>query len=103
MPYIIGTMQYPSHRQADTVKTYLKIRDKYPPDDSLYENLGSPVKTTEKGVKVMTIWNVKEGKLEKAMNLVSRFYFEFINVEGLEYTIEVWLTFEEAAGIAEIE
>ena len=103
MPYIVGTIQYPTHKQAETIKTYLKIRDKYPPDEAISVNLGSPVKTTEKGVKVMTIWSVKEGKLEKALNQTSKFYYEFINVEGLEYTIEVWMTFEEAAGIAEME
>lgn len=30
MPYIIGTMRYPSHMQLEIAKKWLKIRDKYP-------------------------------------------------------------------------
>ncbi|MFX1234231.1 MAG: hypothetical protein ACFFBY_06670 [Promethearchaeota archaeon] len=103
MPYIIGTMSYPTHKQGDAIKVYVKIRDEYPPDETIFENLGTPVKTTKKGVKLMTIWKVKEGQLEKALNRVSRFYYEFINVEGLEYSVDVWMTFEEASGLAGLE
>ncbi|MFX0031942.1 MAG: hypothetical protein ACFE8V_11000 [Promethearchaeota archaeon] len=103
MPYIIGTIWYPTHMQGEAAKTWLKIRDKYPPDETLFENLGTPVKTTEKGAKLMTIWLIKEGKFEKALNRISKFYFEFGNVEGLEYSIDVWMTFEEAVGLAGIE
>ncbi|MFX0058630.1 MAG: hypothetical protein ACFE85_09280 [Candidatus Hodarchaeota archaeon] len=103
MPYIIGTMWYPSHKQGDAVKTYLKIRDKYPADESLYEQRCAPVMTTEKGIKLMSVWDVKAGKLEQALNRTSKFYYEFINVEGLEYKVEVWMTFEEAIGVAGID
>lgn len=103
MPYIIGTIWYPTHKQGDAAKIYLKIRDKYPPDETIFENLGTPVKTSKKGAKLMTIWRVKEGKLEQALNQTSRFYFEFANIEGLEYSIDVWMTFEEASGVAGLE
>lgn len=100
MPFIIGRMWYPSHKQSEVVKKYLATANKYPMDEDVAEQLCAPVNTSDKGVEVMGIWNVKEGKLDQALITLRRGYYEFINIEGVEYSIRVWYTFEEAAGIA---
>ncbi|MFW9873663.1 MAG: hypothetical protein ACFFG0_11200 [Candidatus Thorarchaeota archaeon] len=44
----------------------------------------------------MSIWKVKEGKLEETLTVLGKFYYEFINLEGCEYIIKIWHTFQEA-------
>ncbi len=103
MPYIIGTMRYPSHMQLEIAKKWLKIRDKYPENDAMAVQLCAPVSTDENGIIVMGIYEVKEGQLEKALTFLSSMYFEYIDIEGYEYTVKVWSTFDEALAIAGIE
>ena len=103
MPYLITKMQYPSHQQFVIVKIWVKTRDKYPEREDLAVQLCAPVTTNENGIVVMAIYEVKEGQLEKALTYWSSFLYEYISVEGYEYTIRVWSTFEEALAIAGIE
>ena len=96
-------MRYPSHQQLEVVKKWIKIRDKYPADDAMAVQLCAPVITDENGIIVMGIYEVKEGQLEKAFRFYSSFLYEFIDIEGYEYTARVWSTFAEALAIAGIE
>jgi hypothetical protein len=103
MPYVIGTMKYPTHMQNDVIKTYLKINPKYTLDENDAEQLCAPVTTTEDGVIVKSIWDVKPGKIEQTLAYCRKYYYEFVEIENCEYSIDVWYTFEEAAGIAGFE
>lgn len=103
MPIIVGTMRYPSHQQLEVVKRWIKIRDKYPADDAMAVQLCAPVTTDENGIIVMGIYEVKEGQLEKAIKFYSSFMYEYSSIEGYEYTVRVWSTFEEALAIAGVE
>jgi len=89
--------------QLEVAKTWLKIRNKYPADDSMGEQLCVPVSTQEDGIILMAVYDVKPGKLEQAYNFYFRFFYEFNNIAGFEYTVKVWSTFDEAIGIAGIE
>ena len=103
MPIIVGTMRYPSHQQLEVVKRWVKIRDKYPENEAIAVQLCAPVTTDENGIIVMAIYEVKEGQLEKAVKFYSSFYYEYIAIEGYEYSVRVWSTFEEALAIAGVE
>ena len=103
MPIVVGTMRYPSHQQLEVAKKCLKILDKYPENDAMAVQLCAPVTTDENGIIIMGIYEVKEGQLEKALTFYSSLLYEFINIEGYEYTIRVWNTFEEALALAGIE
>jgi len=103
MPIIVGTMRYPSHQQLEVAKKWIKIRDKYPDDETMAVQLCAPITTDENGIVVMGIYEVKEGQLEKAFTTLSSMYFEYIDIEGFEYTVRVWSTFDEALAIAGIE
>ena len=102
MPYIIATSWYPSHKQDEVVKKYIELIPKYPTDDSIAINVATPVTTTEKGIKVMSIWEVKEGKLEAALTRLGKYYYESINIEGYEYSLDIWSTLPEATAVAGI-
>ena len=103
MPYLISTMWYPSHVNNEIVKKFLKITKSYPAMDNLYTQLCAPIIASKEGIKCMTIREVKKGKLEEAMTYTTKFYNEFMDIEGYEYQIEVWHTFSEAMTIGEIE
>ena len=102
MPYIIATSTYPSHKQDEVVKKYLELIPKYPADESLGVNVAQPVTFTDTGLKVVSIWEVKEGKFEAAYTRINTYFYEFKNIEGCETSIKVWSTFPEATAIAGI-
>lgn len=103
MPFIIATLKYPSHKQNEVVKKFLQLAPKYKTDENIAETLCAPVTTTENGVIVKVIYDVKPGKLEQALAIYRKYFYEYINIENLEYSVDVWYTFEEAAGIAGFE
>ncbi|MFW9929166.1 MAG: hypothetical protein ACFFD1_07230 [Candidatus Thorarchaeota archaeon] len=103
MPYIISTIKYPSHMQNEVIKKYLQISPKYMLAEDIAEQLCAPVTTTGDGVIVKSIHNVKPGKLEQALAYLRKYFYEFVNIENCEYSVDVWYTFEEAAGIAGFE
>ncbi|MHA1461197.1 MAG: hypothetical protein ACTSO8_06920 [Promethearchaeota archaeon] len=103
MPYIVGTMRYPSHKQLDIAKRWIKISGKYPDDDTMAVQICAPVTTDENGIIVMGIYDVKEGQLKKAFTVLSSMFYEYIDIEGYEYTVRIWSTFEEALAIAGIQ
>lgn len=102
MPYIIITNTYPSHKQNDVTKKFLELIPKYPPDESLGEIVAQPVRFTNNGFKIVTTYEVKEGKLEDVFTRLSTYAFEFKDIEGYESAIEVVSTFPEAIEIAGI-
>ena len=102
MPYIVAITTYPSHKQDEVAKKYLEIIPKYPGDDSLMELAAQPVAFTNKGFKVVTIWEVKKGKFDEAFTRVNTYFYEFKDIEGHEVTVKVWPTFAEAIAIAGI-
>ncbi len=102
MPYIITTSTYPSHKQNEVIKKYREIMPKYPPDESLGEVIAQPITATKNGVKVMAIFEPKEGKFEEAYRRTGAQLYEYIDIEGYESEIRVWMTFPEAAELARI-
>ena len=100
MPYVICTIKYPSHKQNEVIKKFLQIASKYKIDENVGEQLCAPVTTTENGVIVKTINEVKPGKLEQALAYYRKYFYEYINIENCEYSVDVWYTFEEAAGVS---
>ena len=97
MPYIVTTSLYPTDKAMEAVKKYLETLEKYPPDKTLgTEVVPAAVKTTEQGVRAITIFEVKEGKLEKALTRVASEMVVFQSVVGFEYSIDVYFTLPEA-------
>ena len=97
MPYILSTSLYPSHKAIEVAKKYLEALKKYPPDETLAnEVVPAAVKTTRQGIEVISIAEVKEGQLEAALRTVGSTYAMFQSIVGFEYSIDVYATVAEA-------
>jgi len=97
MPYIIVTASYPLTKATEVAKKYLEVRKKFPPDRSLgKEVVQVAVNTNKKGIEVMSISEVKEGKLEDALKLAGDSMIPYFPIEGFKYKIRVWSTIIEA-------
>ncbi len=99
MPFLVITAWYPTHKASEVIKILFEVRKKYPP--SVLAELGDTsvnqaVTTTEKGLKTMSFYDVKEGKLEEALKTARSALAMFQPIEGYEYSIEVWSTLTEA-------
>ena len=102
MPYIVAINTYPSHKQNEVIKKYIEVTAKYPPNEDTGTVVAQPVALTNKGFKVVSIWETKKGKLEEALTRINTYFYEFKDIEGHETDIKVWLTFPEAISIAGI-
>jgi len=99
MPFLVITSWYPTHKASEVIKIFPEILKKYPP--SVLAELGETsvnqaVTTTEKGLKAMSFYDVKKGKLEEALMTAKSALAMAQSIEGYEYTIEVWSTITEA-------
>ena len=97
MPYLITTSLYPTDKATEVGKRYLEALNKYPPDESLATNVvPAAVKATAQGIRVIGISEVKEGKFEEAYTRTVNMMVMFHNIEGFEYTVDIYLKVEEA-------
>ncbi len=103
MPIVITTLAYPSHKLNEVWKRYLQVREKFTFDESLGELIAQPVKLTTDGIRFLNIVTVKEGKLEEVLKILQKDHLQYIDIEGYEFSFEVWNTFEEGLGIAGLE
>lgn len=104
MPYIVITSWYPSDKVIEVVKTYFEAIKKYPPDDSLGEAVvPAAVTTTKRGIKTIGITEVKEGKLQEALNRARSTMVMYHNIEGYEYTVDIYATVTEALAFVDME
>lgn len=70
---------------------------KYPPDNSLGTRIvPGAVTTTLQGIKMISITEVKKGKLDDIMNRAATQMAMYYSIQGFEYTIERYATLEEA-------
>ena len=95
--YILVSSYYPTDKTTEVVKTYLEAHKRNPPD----ETLGSmvvpiAVKTTEQGIKVIAILEVKKGKLEEALTRAATMMAPYHSIVGHEYSIDVYFSLTEA-------
>ncbi|MGB5750044.1 MAG: hypothetical protein WBM69_23910 [Desulfobacterales bacterium] len=100
MPYLITTATYPSDKAPDVANMYLEAISKYPPDENLAtEVVPAAVKSTSQGLMVLTIMDVKKGKLEEAMARMVNFESMFLNIVGYEHEIATFYKVEEALAV----
>ena len=96
MPYLVTTLTYPTDKASRVAETYLQALQQYPTDENLEtELIPAAVKSTTDGLRVLSISEVKEGKLDEAYKYRIKFMVLFQPIEGLEYTVDVNLTVAE--------
>jgi hypothetical protein len=97
MPYLIIKSTYPSNKATEVGNKYLEALSKYPPDEKLaVELVPAAVKTTNQGIEVLGISEVKPGKLEEAITYLGKFMVMFQVIPGFESSMDVYLKVEEA-------
>lgn len=91
MVYIVTNSIFPSHRAPEAGKKFLEQLKKYAEDESLGETLvNAAVKTTTCGIRVLNVTTVKKGKLEESLTRGNEILAMYNEIEGFEYTMEVW-------------
>ncbi len=97
MVYIFTTAIFPSHKAPEAAKMFLEQLSKYPDDESLGETLvNAAVKTTTCGIRVVSVSKVNKGKLEESLTRGNEILAMYNEIEGFEYSHEVWSEAGEA-------
>jgi hypothetical protein len=97
LPYIVTHSWYPTHKIPEVAKRYLKMVEKFPPDETLAEPVvPASIKATERGIASIGISLVKEGKLEEALSRTIQSMVMHHDIEGYEYSVEIQNTVSEA-------
>lgn len=95
--YIITTTLYPNDKAREVANMYAKMIAKYPPDAGLATAVVPvAIMPTLEGIKVLTVSEVKKGKLDDAMNLVINRLSMFLDIPGYRYKIDTYANLEEA-------
>jgi hypothetical protein len=99
MPYIFTRTNYPANKADEVVKKYLEVMEKYPPDESLGEQIVPVASNTSfNGLESLSITKVEIPKLGEALERAKAAMAEYRNIEGFFTDISVWSTVEEALG-----
>ena len=97
MPYIVVTGWYPTDIEEEITEKYFEVVKQYPFDRSLgKETIPVAITTNKNGVKILSVMEVKEGKLEDALTWTSKRMFLLQSIKGWEYKVRVWITIGEA-------
>ena len=97
MPYIVVMTWTPLSKGKQVVEIYAKVRQKYPVDKTLTKELIQGVLKVEGDKsKSISISKVKDGMMNKALLRQQEAMAMFHDVEGIEYTIDVYFDFPES-------
>lgn len=99
MPYVLIKTWFPPHKSEEVAKVYLEELKNFPPDRSLGKSLATAIRSNEKGIMSIEIFDVKEGKLEESINHYQNVQIMYHKIEGFNYEIEVWRTPVEAMAL----
>ena len=96
MPYIVVTTWSPLAKGREIIEAYAKVRKEFPVDKNLTKELVQGILKVEGGKsKSITISKVKEGMMNKALLRQQDAMVMFHEIEGFEYTIDVYFDFPE--------
>ena len=97
MPYLVVFVRWPGESTAEMVKKAIEVDKKFPPDDSLGEEIvPNAINADMDGIRSLSVTLVKEGKLEEAIRRAGAIVNMYLTVPGFRYSIETWSTIEEA-------
>jgi len=97
MPYLVVFTRWPSDKIPEVVKKAIEVTQKFPPDDSLGEQVvPNAISGSLDGMKSIAITLVKEGKLEEALTRAGEIVNIYATIPGFESSVEVWSTVLEA-------
>jgi len=87
------TAWIPYGKEKEIGHKYIEVMKKYPIDRSLEKSLVPiGVKATKKGIKVISITDVKKGKYEDMIKRITEMNLAYSDIEGYCYKIETFLS-----------
>ena len=97
MPYIVASVTYPTDLAQEATQKYFEMLKQFPFDRSLgKETIPVAVSTNSKGIKSVSVMEVKEEKLGEALTWIGKRLALFLDLKGVEYKSRVWSTIVEA-------
>jgi hypothetical protein len=100
MVYIVVKSFFPTHQNETVNARNIEMMTKFPPDNSLAEPIVPlAARATKEGIEAMGINLVKEGKFDEALIRTGRAMAMFNDIEGFEYSLEIWVTLPEVQAI----
>jgi hypothetical protein len=95
--YLITTSLYPNDKAKEVANIYLKAITKYPDDASLFIPIVPvAVRATLQGMRVISVGEVKKGKLESAHALTVNRMVMLHDIQGFKWTVKTYQNLEEA-------
>ena len=95
--YLLYTVWFPPHKGAEVGKKFLELAKKFPEDKSLGKTkLDGALMRTKNGVKAITIFEVKEGKLDAALARANEMLAFYSEIEGVNSRLDTMSTLVEA-------
>jgi hypothetical protein len=97
MAYIVVSVKYASHIGVEVGKKYLEALQKFPPGSGPGNVVvQAAVRGTTDGIRVFSVTQVTDEEFIETWRNISNMMVLFLEVEGLEYTIEAWEEVQEA-------
>jgi len=97
MPYLVTKIVYPNEKGNEVAEKYLEALKKYPPDENVgVEVVPAAIKSSHEGMNVLSITEVKDGKIEDALKRTTSMMLMFRDIPGYRYSTQIYLKVEEA-------
>ncbi len=98
MSYVFVTSIFPPHTTDKLAKIYVDvIKDLRPKLRATgKEIIPNAVKATTRGIEVIGVWDIKEGKLEEFLSIQAQDMTNYHKIEGFKYQIDVRFKATEA-------
>jgi len=98
MPYVFTYSVAPAQIINKSAEVYLKeMKEARPATRALAkEIIPNALKSTMEGIESISVYDVKEGKLEEFLNVQQNLMIAYHNIEGFKYKIEVRFKATEA-------
>ncbi|MHA2009522.1 MAG: hypothetical protein ACXABO_20635 [Promethearchaeota archaeon] len=96
MPIIIATAYYPYKLRMEVGKKAIEAVSKFPPDESISKILGTAVMRDKHGIKIITMSEVMQGKLQEALERSNQTLDFYMEIDGFNCRLDIAATGPEA-------
>ncbi|MHA2289941.1 MAG: hypothetical protein ACXABG_14245 [Promethearchaeota archaeon] len=96
MPMLVVTAWYPYKRRMEVGKKAIEAIKKFPPNETIVKGLGTAIMRDKHGIKVITVSEVMQGKLQEALDLTNQTINFYMEVDGFNFRIDIAATAAEA-------
>ncbi|MFX1410368.1 MAG: hypothetical protein ACFFA6_08445 [Promethearchaeota archaeon] len=97
MVLLVATVLIPHAAASKIAKKYIEMLKKYPPRPEISETIALGTRATKKGIIILSVMDVKKGKVEEAIIDISGQYQEYVaSIEGLKWKLNTFMDMAEA-------